>query len=280
MPPIRMKLWCALSVALLLLLGMHLGAALARTLDAQTLEAQPLEAPTLAPEQAADDQPESPAEDTTPELANGEPLDLSTPQPGSDRFKAAGSSGSKLPGSGWNGKAGVDYRRPSIPAAELQPDQLVAGAIPDQSTGVAWANVTAPGLDSPLGWDKTSIETRVDPSQEQGRLGTTLSRSVPVGDNVAVTLQNGVSVTRTLPNPTQASSHGWASSQAVRFNILPTDTTVSLGAGISSTDEKWSRTLSAEQKLFGGPVSVTGSVGETASGETSKSLKAGFKRTW
>ena len=187
---------------------------------------------------------------------------------------------SKPSGSGWDGKVGVDYRRTAIPAADLQPDQLVAGAVPDQSTGVAWANVTAPGLDSPLGWDKTSIETRVDPSQEQGRLGTTLSRSVPVGNNVAVTLQNGVSVTRTLTSATPASSHSWASSQAVRFNILPTDTTVSLGADISSTDEKWSRTLSAEQKLLGGPFSVTGSVGETASGETSKSLKAGFKRTW
>jgi hypothetical protein len=281
MPPIRMKLWCALSVALLLLTCASLaGAAHARMLDAQTLEAQPLEAPTLAPEQATDDQPEGAADEASPELAASEPLDLSTPQRGNDGFKAAGSSGSKPSGSGWDGKVGVDYRRTAIPAADLQPDQLVAGAVPDQSTGVAWANVTAPGLDSPLGWDKTSIETRVDPSQEQGRLGTTLSRSVPVGNNVAVTLQNGVSVTRTLTSATPASSHSWASSQAVRFNILPTDTTVSLGADISSTDEKWSRTLSAEQKLLGGPFSVTGSVGETASGETSKSLKAGFKRTW
>jgi len=49
---------------------------------------------------------------------------------------------------------------------------------------------------------------------------------------------------------------------------------------MSSTDDKWLRTLSAEQKLFGGPLSVTGSVSETASGEMSKSLRAGFKRTW
>ena len=55
---------------------------------------------------------------------------------------------------------------------------------------------------------------------------------------------------------------------------------MSLGADISSADDKWLRTLSAEQKLFGGPFSVTGSVSETATGELSKSLKAGFKRTW
>ena len=140
--------------------------------------------------------------------------------------------------------------------------------------------MTAPGLDTALSWDKAAIETRLDPSQEQGKLGTTLSRSVPVSDDVALTLQNGVSVTRTLPSAGQPPSHSWASSQAVRFNILPTDTTVSLGADISSADEKWLRTLSAEQKLFGGPVSVTGSVSETPAGESAKSLKGTFKRTW
>jgi hypothetical protein len=55
---------------------------------------------------------------------------------------------------------------------------------------------------------------------------------------------------------------------------------VSIGADISSTDDKWLRTLNAEQKLFGGPFSVTGSVSETPTGDTSKSLRAGFKRTW
>src|SRR5262249_25369775 len=74
---------------------------------------------------------------------------------------------------------GIDYSKPSIPAVTFQPDQLLAGAVPDQSSGVAWATITAPGFEAPLGWDKTSIETRADPSQEQGKLGTTLSRSVP-----------------------------------------------------------------------------------------------------
>jgi len=55
---------------------------------------------------------------------------------------------------------------------------------------------------------------------------------------------------------------------------------LALYQAISSTDDKWLRTLSAEQKLFGGPVSITGSVSETAAGDISKSLKAGFKRSW
>jgi hypothetical protein len=222
------------------------------------------------------------------ECPAGEPLDLSTPDPGGSTLRAVDPLKPSAPtwqspaweNPAWQSKVGIDYRKPAIPAVEFQPDQLVAGAIPDQSTGVAWANVNAPGLDMPLGWDKTVIETRLDPSQEQGKLGTILSRSVPVGENFAVTLQNGVSVTRTLPSPAQPPSQIWASSQALQLNLLPTDTSVSLGTSVSSTDDKWLRSLSAEQKLFGGPFSVTGSVSETASGELSKSLKAGFKRTW
>lgn len=228
-----------------------------------------------APENPA---PENPAPEG--ELSTGEPLDLTTPEPDETRPKAINPlARSPSAASEWSSRIGIDYHKPSIPAAEFQPGPLVAGAIPDQSTGAAWAKVTAPGFEFPLGWDQTSIETRVDPASEQGQLGTTLSRSVPVGEDVTVTLQNGLSVVRTLPN-TATHTQGWASSQALRFNILPTDTSLSVGANISSTDDKWLRSLSAEQKLFGGPFNVTGSVSETGSGEMSKSLTAGFKRTW
>src|SRR5262249_17053801 len=220
--------------------------------------------------------PEQSKDETPVELPADEPLDLSTPEPDADTLKAPTPFAVKPSAPDWNGKAGIDYSKPSIPAVTFQPDQLLAGTVPDQSSGVAWATITAPGFEAPLGWDKTSIDTRVDPSHEQGKLGTTLSRSVPLGDDVSLTLQNGVSMTRALPNAT-GQAHSWATSQALRFNILPTDTTVSLGADISSIDDKWLRTLSAEQKLFGGPFSVTGSGSETPTGEVSKNLQAGFK---
>ena len=234
-----------------------------------------LAAAVRADEPAAE--PENPADEAPVEFMADEPVDLSTPEPDNGWPTRTKPFAPKPSASAWDGKAGIDYRRPSIPGADFQPDQLAAGTIPDQSTGVAWATITGGQL--PLGWDKAAIETRVDPAQEQGKFGTMLSRSVPVGDDVSLTLQNDVSMTRTLPNAS-APTHGWASSQALRFNILPTDTSMSVGAGISSTDDKWLRSLSAEQKLFGGPVSVTGSVSETPAGDHSKSLKAGFKRTW
>ena len=242
--------WCALPMALALLLG---------------------PARAQAPEHSTEEPPL--------ELPADAPLDLSTPEPDSSKLKGMTPFADRASALDWNGKAGIDYSKPSIPAVTFQPDQLLAGAVPDQSSGVAWATITAPGFEAPPGWDKTSIETRVDPSQEQGKLGTTLSRSVPVGDDVSLTLQNGVSMTRSLPNAT-GHAQSWATSQALRFNFLPTDTSVSFGADISSTDDKWLRSLSAEQKLFGGPFSVTGSVSETATGDLSKSLKAGFKQNW
>ena len=250
---------CALSLALTLLPG---------AAGAQTAEPSSDAAPPVLPADAAE-----------PELPADAPLDLSTPELDAGKLAPIHPFADNAPAADWSGKVGIDYNKPAIPAVTFQPEQLLAGAVPDQSTGVAWATVTAPGMEAPLGWDKTSIETRIDPSQEQSTFGTTLSRSVPVSDDVALTLQNGISVTRSLPNAS-GQVHGWASSQALRFNFLPTDTSVSLGADISSSDDKWLRTLSAEQKLFGGPFSVTGSVNETAAGEFSKSLRAGFKRSW
>ena len=217
--------------------------------------------------------------DTPVDASEGEPLDLSTPDPEESKSKVINPFASVPSAPAWSSKAGIDYQKPSFPAAEFQPGTLTGGALPDQSTGVGWATVTAPGLDSPFGWDQTSIETRVDPSQQQSKLGTTLSRSVPVGENLTATWQNGLAVTSPLPSST-THDHGWSSNQALRFNVLPTDTSVSVGANRSSTDDKWLPSLSAEQKLFGGPFSVTGSVSETPAGEASKSLSAGFKRQW
>ena len=48
---------------------------------------------------------------------------------------------------------------------------------------------------------------------------------------------------------------------------------------MSTTDEKWLRSLSAEQKLFGS-MNVTGTVSETPTGDLNRSLTAGFKRNW
>ena len=57
----------------------------------------------------------------------------------------------------------------------------MAAAAP-QSSGTAWAAITAPGVASI--WDKTSVEARVDPGTEQSKLGTSLSKSVPLSERL------------------------------------------------------------------------------------------------
>src|SRR5258708_39727359 len=90
------------------------------------------------------------------------------------------------PASDWSSKAGIDYRKPSFPAADFQPGALTAGSVPDQSNGVAWATVTAPGFQFPLGWGQTSVGTRADPSQHQSKGVTTLGRPGPARKHISV----------------------------------------------------------------------------------------------
>jgi hypothetical protein len=221
---------------------------------------------------------EQPSEEIT---LGDEPLDLSTPLPDSNgktlkRPPAAASLERPV-----ETKLGVNYRQSPIPNAEFQPDPFIRNGFQDtgvspESTGVAWAHVTTPQL--PFGWDSASIDTQLDPLDEQGKVSGTLSRSLPLGDEIAVTVRNGYSTERSL-SPAQG-SHSWATNQSLRLNLLPTDTTLSLDASLSSGADRWLRSFSAEQKLFGGPFSLSGAVSETSNGDFSKSLKAGFKQNW
>ena len=67
--------------------------------------------------------------------------------------------------------------------------------------------------------------------------------------------------------------------QSAKLSITDTGTSFTAGQTLSTTDDKWLRSVGAEQKLFGG-VSIAGSIGETSLGTTNKSLTAGFKHSW
>jgi hypothetical protein len=84
----------------------------------------------------------------------------------------------------WDARIGADMtvaRQPgTLTASELLSEKLANGGSEPQSSGTAWAAITAPGVGSI--WDKTAIEARVDPSQEQSKLGTSLSKSLPLSE--------------------------------------------------------------------------------------------------
>lgn len=173
---------------------------------------------------------------------------------------------------------GIDMNmaaRPEDDVRPVDPDKLTPGYTPGQSSGAAWASITAP---VPVVWDKASFDARYDPLHEERKFGTHLSKSVPLGERFSVTVQNGYSVTQ-APTAVASASEFYSAENSARLNVLPTGTAFSVGTTMSSLDDRWLSSVSAEQKLFDG-VSITGTVSETIDGEPNKSLTAGFRRTW
>lgn len=186
----------------------------------------------------------------------------------------------------WDAQIGADMTlaREAAPrtAADLLRSEIMGDGGPTQSTGAAWATMTAPGVG--VLWDKTAIQARLDPSQDQRMLGTSFSKSVPLaGKAYALTLQNSASVVEPGIAPMIAPDGHLARSldigQTAKFDIAGTGTSLLAGQSFSSTDARWLRSVGVEQKLSGG-LSITGSLAQTLDGRPNASLTAGFKRSW
>ena len=149
-----------------------------------------------------------------------------------------------------------------------------------QSSGSAWAAMTAPGLG--FLWDKTSIEARMDPSQDQSKFGTSLEKTLPLAGDAALTLQNGYRVTQQsltpLVGPAEHPTRNYEVDQSAKVS-LNTGTSFIAGQTLSTAEEKWLRKVGAEQKILGG-VSITGMIAQTPEGVADRSLKAGYKYSW
>lgn len=180
----------------------------------------------------------------------------------------------------WDAKVGADLNTEVPQQDSSRPIKPQLGSKPNTDSGAAWANVGVANFGS--------LEARVDPSQEQGRVGATLQRTVPAGRDLSVTLQNTLSVTDTFgagPAPAlptgsvPAQPRVWGNEQTVKFNVLPTGTTLAAGVSSMTNDPVTHNKLSAEQKVYG-PLRVTTSVTDVGQTSTSKSISAGFKLNW
>ena len=183
----------------------------------------------------------------------------------------------------WDMRVGADLNVAGQPylLAPL-PEKLATDPRLSQSSGAAWAAMTAPGLGSL--WDKTAIEARLDPSQDQSKVGTSISKSLPFqNDAYSLTLQSGYNVIEQSLVPIVGvngrTTRNYELDRSAKFNVVDTGTSFVAGQSLSAADDKWLNRVGAEQKLFGG-VSVTGAVSETLTGGLNKSLTAGFKSTW
>jgi hypothetical protein len=184
----------------------------------------------------------------------------------------------------WDTRIGADMtvaRQGTATTSELLSEKLANGGSLPQSSGTAWAAITAPGVASI--WDQTAVEARVDPGSEQSTLGTSLSKSVPLSEQYSLTLKNDYNLIQQgivpVPGIVSHPARSYETDQSARLSIADTGTSFTAGQTLSTSDDKWLRKVGAEQKLFDG-VTISGSIGETPSGAASKSLSAGFKRSW
>ena len=184
----------------------------------------------------------------------------------------------------WDTRIGADMtvaRQGTATTSEQLTEKLANGGSLPQSSGTAWAAITAPGVASI--WDQTSVEARVDPGSEQSKLGTSLSKSLPLGEQTSLTLKNGYNLIQQglvpVPGIVSHPARSQETDQSARLSITDTGTSLIAGQTLSTSDDKWLRKVGAEQKLFDG-VTISGSIDETPSGAANKSLSAGFKRSW
>jgi hypothetical protein len=184
----------------------------------------------------------------------------------------------------WDTRVGADMtvaRQGTLTASEALSERLANGGTAPQSSGSAWAAITAPGVGSV--WDKTAVEARLDPAQEQSKLGTSLSKSVPLSEQYSLTLANGYNLIQQgvipVPGIVGRPVRSYETEASAKLSILDTGTSFMAGQTLSTNDDKWLRKIGAEQKLFDG-VTVSGTVGETLTGATNKSISAGFRRSW
>jgi hypothetical protein len=183
----------------------------------------------------------------------------------------------------WDNSVGADLK----PATGSAYDRPLPSTRERAAGGAAWASVGVPNV--------ASVDARIDPSNEQGKVGTTLKQLIPFGSRFAVTLQDTYSVTETLgqpsagpndlplvalpPAPAAWTPQMFGNERAVKFNILPTGTTLGAGVTTASNDPVTHNTLSAEQKLYG-PLQVTTVVTDFGQATSNKSITAGFKVHW
>ncbi len=188
----------------------------------------------------------------------------------------------------WDAKVGADLGLAANPSNGFTPDNPFHIVRDDAGSGAAWASLNVPRL--------ATIDARLDPTNDQGRLGTTFTRSLPLGQEFSVTLQSQASLTETYGQPQPATPdiplavapattpsdpepHVWGNVNTAKFAILTTGTTLAANLSSTSTDPVMHNTLSAEQKLYGA-LNVTTAVTDIGQENESKSISARIKLTW
>jgi hypothetical protein len=186
----------------------------------------------------------------------------------------------------WDATVGADVNLAATPPDTYQLDKPMPTATDSTGSGAAWASIGVPNV--------ASLDTRVAAGSDQGKIGTTLKRSIPLGDRFSVTVQGTYSVTDSFSSPASGASNQlletapaaspapqyvYGNEKLAKLDYLPTGTTLSAAVSSTSTDPVTHRTFSADQKIYG-PLHVTTALTDIGEPTASKSIRARFKLNW
>ena len=188
----------------------------------------------------------------------------------------------------WDSKIGVDFALASDPRSINPAFNPMRTTKDDSGSGAAWASVGV----APF----ATVDARVDPANDTGRLATKFKQAVPVGNNFSVTFESRYSVTETYGTPQAATPnvplmatpvstpgapvpHVFGNDNVAKFAILPSGTTLAAGLSSVSTDPVLHNSLSAEQKIYG-PLQITTALNDIGQPSENKSIRARFKLNW
>jgi len=206
---------------------------------------------------------------------------------GTDRPDGSGTVTVKRPLSAeWNANVGADFSLAAPPPDPYQPVRpLPAQAYSGDASGAAWASV---GVVKNL----ATLDARLDGGSDQ--FGTTFQHSLPLGSRFSLTLRDRYAVSESfaVPSanpvalPVAAPPAGavvpeavWSNQKEVKFDVLPTGTTLAADVASSNIDPTVHRTLRADQKLYG-PLHLTAAVTDVGQPITNKSVGAALKFNW
>jgi len=146
----------------------------------------------------------------------------------------------------------------------------VAGA--ESVSGTAYAKVSLAALPDWLLWQKGAVNVAVSPTDEESRMGTTLSRSWTINDGLKAVVADSYELSRS------GSSNGWQTDKTLSLANSNTGTTVSVGAHAADDTAGLLPSVSAQQKVVGN-FQVTTTLADNGS-DLNKSVTAGFTHRW
>lgn len=165
-----------------------------------------------------------------------------------------------------NTKVGLEVSAAAVSAAPLPGGRDAA------LDGAAFAKMSLKQLPDWMLWQKNTVDVRLDPGADTGKLATSFSRSWTLAPELTASLKDTYAVER-------ASAAGsWETDKSLSVKMEGTGTTFAVAAKAEDGLGRWQPSVSASQEIARG-FAVTTTVADTGS-TINRSVTAGYSYRW